>query len=118
MRYRLRLNFDRENDLMKMDLRMGFADGDELVKMTVEGDYMADDESITFFADEESLRYKFSSAVNTYAAMAGLDTSDFEEMLEASLGESLGITDIPIYSLSDEKLVIDFEGSKLTLYKQ
>ncbi len=114
-----RVVMDFKKDLMKMTIALGESGIGEYGEMTVSGDWMASEDEITFFADEDSARITFTPQAKNAADLLGISLSDFEDLLTANLKSEFGISeDIKMYSLSDNSVTIDFDGSRLTLYRK
>lgn len=85
----------------------------------MEGDWMADEEEITMFIDENSVSVSYDSGLTALAYSMGVQVFMLEHQLETDLKNEIGIWDeLPIISLASDKLVIDFDDTKVTLYKQ
>lgn len=85
----------------------------------MEGDWMADEEEITMFIDESSVSVSYDSGLTALAYSMGVQVFMLEHQLETDLKNEIGIWDeLPIISLASDKLVIDFDDTKVTLYKQ
>ena len=85
----------------------------------MEGDWLADEEEISMFVDENSVSVSYDSGLTALAYSMGVQVFMLEHQLEADLKNEIGIWDeLPIISLASDKLVIDFDDTKVTLYKQ
>ena len=87
--------------------------------VTMEGDWMADEEEITMFIDESSVSVSYDSGLTALAYSMGVQVFMLEHQLETDLKNEIGIwDDLPIISLDSDRLVIDFDDTKVTLYRQ
>lgn len=117
--YKVTMKFNRERDECVFRIDYGYEGVGYIAYMRIEGDWLADDEEITFFFDEDTAKVEFYDAAKSLASMAGMSLGAFERMARSELVESIGIMDsMKIYSLSETTLKVDFDGSRLTLEKQ
>lgn len=99
--YRVGMSFNNEDDIMKLTVVYRDPDLGEYARMSVSGQWMAVDDEITLFGDEDSLKVEFSPQTEIAAEMLGLSSEDFEEMLSDMLRSQVGMwEDIKVYSLS------------------
>lgn len=116
--YRVGMSFNKEDDIMKLTVVYRDPDLGEYARMSVSGQWMAVDDEITLFGDEDSLKVEFSPQTEIAAEMLGLSSEDFEEMLSDMLRSQVGMwEDIKVYSLSSRSMTIDFDGSRLKMHK-
>ncbi len=119
MKMRLTFDFNRAKDLMKFRMDMSMPGVGDIMTVTMEGDWMADEEEITMFIDENSVSVSYASGLTALAYSMGVQVFMLEHQLETDLKNEIGIWDeLPIISLASDKLVIDFDDTKVTLYKQ
>jgi hypothetical protein len=119
MKMRLTFDFNRAKDLMKFRMDMSMPGVGDIMTVTMEGDWMADEEEITMFIDENSVCVSYASGLTALAYSMGVQVFMLEHQLETDLKNEIGIWDeLPIISLASDKLVIDFDDTKVTLYKQ
>lgn len=119
MKMKLTLDFNRAKDLMKFRMNMSMPGVGDIMTVTMEGDWMADEEEITMFIDENSVNVSFDTGITALAYMMGVQAFSLERELETEMRNELGLwNDLPIISLDSNKLVIDFDDTKVTLYKQ
>lgn len=119
MKMKLTFDFNRAKDLMKFRMDMSMPGVGDIMTVTMEGDWMADEEEITMFIDENSVSVSYDSGLTALAYSMGVQVFMLEHQLEADLKNEIGIWDeLPIISLASDKLVIDFDDTKVTLYKQ
>lgn len=116
--YRVGMRFNKGKDLMQLSVAYSMPEIGEYARMFVSGSWMATDGEITLFADEDTAELKFTPETQVAAAMFGVSLDDFEGMLSDMLKSQFGVwSDIKVYSLSPESMTIDFEGSRLKMYK-
>lgn len=119
MKMKLTFDFNRAKDLMKFRMDMSMPGVGDIITVTMEGDWMADEEEITMFIDENSVSVSYASGLTALAYSMGVQVFMLEHQLETDLKNEIGIWDeLPIISLASDKLVIDFDDTKVTLYKQ
>lgn len=119
MKMKLSLDFNRAKNLMKFKMDMSMPGVGDIMTVTIEGDWMADEEEITMFIDENSVSVSYDSGLTALAYSMGVQVFMLEHQLETDLKNEIGIWDeLPIISLASDKLVIDFDDTKVTLYKQ
>lgn len=119
MKMKLTFDFNRAKDLMKFRMDMSMPGVGDIMTVTMEGDWMADEEEITMFIDENSVSVSYASGLTALAYSMGVQVFMLEHQLETDLKNEIGIWDeLPIISLDSDRLVIDFDDTKVTLYKQ
>lgn len=117
MIYRIAMTFKTE--VMSIKVTCIEPEMGEVSEMTVSGEWMADKEEITIFADKESAEIKFTPQVKSAAMKLGVSLSDFEDLFTSMMKEQFGVwDDIKIYSISEESVAINFDGSKITLHRK
>lgn len=119
MKMKLTFDFNRAKDLMKFRMDMSMPGVGDIMTVTMEGDWMADEEEITMFVDENSVSVSFNTGITALAYMMGVQAFSLERELESEMRNVLGLwNDLPIISLDSNRLVVDFDDTKVTLYKQ
>ena len=119
MKMKLTFDFNRAKDLMKFRMDMSMPGVGDIMTVTMEGDWMADEEEITMFVDENSVSVSFNTGITALAYMMGVQAFSLERELESEMRNVLGLwNDLPIISLDSNRLVVDFNDTKVTLYKQ
>lgn len=118
MKMKLTFDFNRAKDLMKFKMDMSMPGVGDIMTVTMEGDWMADEEEITMFIDESSVSVSYDSGLTALAYSMGVQVFMLEHQLETDLKNEIGIwDDLPIISLDSDRLVIDFDDTKVTLYR-
>lgn len=119
MKMKLSLDFNRAKDLMKFRMDMSMPGVGDIMTVTMEGDWLADEEEISMFVDENSVNVSFDTGITALAYMMGIQAFSLERELETEMRNELGLwNDLPIISLDSDRLVIDFDDTKVTLYRQ
>ncbi|MGN0219957.1 MAG: hypothetical protein ACI4AX_06695 [Muribaculaceae bacterium] len=73
----------------------------------------------SMFVDENSVSVSFNTGITALAYMMGVQAFSLERELESEMRNELGLwNDLPIISLDSNRLVVDFDDTKVTLYKQ
>lgn len=117
MTFRIVMSFKK--DLMNITVAVGYSEVGEIAEITESGDWFADEDEITIIPDEDAVEIRFTPLIKVGAQMLGMSLDELEYLLTSTLKHELGIwEDITIYSLSEEAVTIDFEGSKVTLHKK
>ncbi len=71
------------------------------------------------FVDESSVDVSFNTGITALAYMMGVQAFSLERELESEMRNVLGLcNDLPIINLDSNRLVVDFDDTKVTLYKQ
>lgn len=118
MTYRIVMDFNYENDVLRLTFGYGVPTLGELAEMSVTGNWMASEDEITLFADKESITMRFNAQTHLAASMIGVSLDDFEDYCTTMFCSQLDVwNDIKVYSISEESLTIDFDGSRLKLHK-
>lgn len=116
--YELTLTFDKKDMTAKIQMKVGYPQLGDIATVTMYGDWEADKEEITYYFDEDRTRIDFTDEVKAMSRLSGISVSSYENMLEESLKDEIGLFDtMKIYSLSDTRLKVDFDGP-ITLTKQ
>lgn len=119
MKMKLTFDFNRAKDLMKFRMDMSMPGVGDIMTVTMEGDWLADEEEISMFVDENSVNVSFDTGITALAYMMGIQAFSLERELETEMRNELGLwNDLPIISLDSDRLVIDFDDTKVTLYRQ
>ena len=119
MKMKLTFDFNRAKDLMKFRMDMSMPGVGDIMTVTMEGDWLADEEEISMFVDENSVNVSFDTGITALAYIMGIQAFSLERELETEMRNELGLwNDLPIISLDSDRLVIDFDDTKVTLYRQ
>lgn len=117
--YKISFEFNRERDYMGYFAIIELSGYGDLVAITYSGDWLADEEEILMFPDEDTLEIEFAEELEYYCRIMGMSWSDFSYVMEAATSKEIeGIMSIPIISLKCNELRTSIEGESLTLYKQ
>lgn len=116
--YNITLKFNYEKEQADVITDITYPEFGKIATIEMHGDWMADEEEITFFLDDDQTSVSYTENLRRLAEMMGVSLSAYEEMMNSMLVNETGIMEsMKIYSLTPTTLTVDFDG-KLTLHKQ
>lgn len=117
--YKISFEFNRDRDYMGYQMIIELAGCGELAVMSCSGDWLADEEEILMFPDEDSLTIEYADVVEYSSRAMGLPWSDLKYIIETAISKDLdNIMSIPIKSLNRNELRVEFDDEILRMYKQ
>lgn len=117
--YKISFEFNRDRDYMGYQMIIELAGYGELAVMSCSGDWIADEEEILMFPDEDSLTIEYADVVEYSSRAMGIPWSDLKLIIEAAISKDLdNIMSLPIKSLKHNELRVEFDDEMLTMYKQ
>lgn len=116
--YGLTLQFDYENAAADIILDLSYPGIGTVATVEMHGDWMADEDEITYFLDEDLTSVSFNNNIRILCGLLGVTLHDLEDSLTSMLVGQMGFVEsMKIYSLSPSTLRVDFDGA-VTLHKK
>lgn len=116
--YRYTLNFDYDKSQAEVIMDLIYPGIGKIARIEMQGDWMADEDEISYFFDDDKTSITFTGEAKSMAALMGVSLSEFEDLLESEVVEETElISTAEILSIDESTLKLDLDGP-ITLHRQ